>query len=53
MIAISVLALAVLGALPWILRWSQLAGWGCLAAVFAWSVWLMVLYLKWARRLGR
>jgi hypothetical protein len=49
---LSLLALATLAAFPWVWSWHATAGLTCLAAVLAWAVWLMVLYLRWARGLS-
>jgi glucan phosphoethanolaminetransferase (alkaline phosphatase superfamily) len=49
---VSLLALATVGALPWLWRWSPAVVWLCALVISAWCVWLMVLYLKWARTLG-
>jgi protein-S-isoprenylcysteine O-methyltransferase Ste14 len=50
---VSLLALVTVGALPWLWRWSPAAAWLFALAIGVWCVWLMVLYLKWARALGR
>jgi hypothetical protein len=49
---LSLLAMAALAAFPWVWRWHATAGMACLAAVFAWAVWLIVSYLRWARGLS-
>jgi hypothetical protein len=48
---LSLLAMVMLAVFPWAWKWYAAAGVACLAAVFAWAVWLMVLYLRWARGL--
>jgi uncharacterized integral membrane protein len=43
---LSLFAMATLTIFPWVWRWNAPAGVACLAAVLAWAVWLMVLYLR-------
>jgi len=51
-LVISILAVPVIAVLPRVWRWSPAVAWLFGLAICVWSVWLMVLYLKWARQLG-
>jgi hypothetical protein len=50
---ITILAFPAIAVLPWLWRASHALASICALAISVWCVWLMVLYLKWARRLGQ
>ena len=52
-IAIALLGLILIGALPWIWQIHPWLGALLLVPILPWCVWLMFEYLKWARRLGK
>lgn len=52
-ILISLLCLALVTASPWLWQANPLWVAVLMPVVAVWSIWLVVVYLKWARGLGR
>jgi hypothetical protein len=50
---IAVAGVVLLGVLPWIWQEEPVVAYLLLLPLAVWAVWLMVEYLRWARRLGR
>jgi hypothetical protein len=52
-VAIAFSGLVLLGLLPWIWQAYPILAYILLIPIPIWAIWLMVMYLRWARRLGR
>ena len=52
-VVIAVAGVILLGLLPWIWEFNAVVAYVLLLPLAVWTVWLMVEYLRWARRLGK
>ncbi len=43
----------LVGLLPWIWEWHPVVAYLLLLPVLVWAIWLMSVYLEWARGLGK
>jgi hypothetical protein len=52
-IMLAVLGLILLTTLPWIWQWKPILLLPCALILIAWCVWLVLMYLNWARQLRK
>ena len=52
-VVIAVAGVILLGLLPWIWEMYPIVAYLMVVPISLWAVWLMVEYLRWARRLGK